>query len=230
MSETTEFWSDQDLAEVVRREVRFLAISRAGMSGAFGSPVGAPTPGLALPPFRGLWSVRASLGRGQGWVLRFHRAQSRVHSRLDAATLVVPIGTGRRCPVTPEIGSGSVVGPLRSTSMATKVAQVEDTRDNDADDEQCLWNFHEPPPIAGELDNKENQDPQRKGHAQSEPLHLRQPSHSPVPVLSSASCRELSPATVALLAHALLAERTHRGQASMSAGRSASGDDSLVRR
>jgi len=114
--------------------------------------------------------------------------------------------------VTPESGSGrSIVGLLRSTSIATKVAQVEDTRDHDADDEQCLWNYHEPRPMAGKLDNKESQDPQRKGHAQSEPLHLRRSSHSPMPVLSSDGCPGLSPANVALLAHALLAERTEHG-------------------
>lgn len=77
---------------------------------------------------------------------------------------------------------------MRSTSIATKVEYVEDTRDDDADDEQCLWNYHEPGPVAGELDNKESQDPQRQGHAQAEPLHLRRSSQAPVPVLSCPLC------------------------------------------
>jgi hypothetical protein len=63
--------------------------------------------------------------------------------------------------------------PRRSRKSRTFVTIIPD-------DEQGLWNYHEPRPIAGRLDNKECQDPQCKGHAQ-------------VPVLSTDGCPGLAP-------------------------------------
>jgi hypothetical protein len=62
-------------------------------------------------------------------------------------------------------------------SPAAKVPQVECTGDDDAEDEQCLWESHEQAPMTGKLKSQKNQHPKRKGHAQSEPLCLRCSSH-----------------------------------------------------
>ena len=57
--------------------------------------------------------------------------------------------------------------PSCCCSPATKVPQVECTGDDDAEDEQCLWEGHEQAPVAGKLKGQKNQHPKRKGHTQS---------------------------------------------------------------
>ena len=60
-------------------------------------------------------------------------------------------------------------------SPEVKVPQVECTGDDDAEDEQCLWEGHEQAAMAGKLKGQKNQHPKRKGQAPTDgckPCHI----------------------------------------------------------
>jgi hypothetical protein len=57
-----------------------------------------------------------------------------------------------------------------SCSPASKVPHIEHTCGDDAEDEQCLHEDHGPTSMTGEFDDDEDQHPDGKDGAESQPL------------------------------------------------------------
>ena len=103
---------------------------------------------------------------------------SPVVGRQGPGAVAPALKCGRWCAPSPREWRSLRGWPSYCCSPSAKVPQVECAGDDDPEDEEYLYEDHEPAPMTGKLNSQKNQHPQREGHTQGEPLRLRYSLHS----------------------------------------------------